>query len=231
LFENRAFGDYWARAAGRPGYLGDLVKAGKIPFGALCGEKSIVPFMATIELEDKLRPIPLLFQAGYLSVTRAVRSLGGTKYFLGFPNLEASAGAASFLLSLGPIENLSVAKVHSLNMFKSLAKLDADGFCDSFGAFWACFAHGANNAWKVDEALFDSLFFAAELLAGEKAWDEFPAVDAGRVAHCQAPDGTRFVFRLNSPTFERGKEATFWRWSVKKGGRKAAGRRIAPLRG
>jgi hypothetical protein len=197
FFEIQSFNDYWAQTAGAPSFLINLVKTGKIGFTTFNVEEPTTDALNIIQLGDELDPVPLLFQAGYLTVARVDESKTPRQFFLDIPNFEVRMGLIPLLMSIKPAKEPLAAKENCVNMFRALVKLDADGFQKFFGNFLGALPHNIHEFGKVHEAYYHSVFFAAALMAGEKVDHHDASVADGRLdAHFKALDGTHFVFEI-----------------------------------
>jgi hypothetical protein len=88
-FDDREFGNYWY-GSGTPTFLVNEIERTHLSLPSLTGDINI----SRNELEN-YRPgtediIPLLYQAGYLTIKKAVEATG--KFTLGFPNKEVEVG-------------------------------------------------------------------------------------------------------------------------------------------
>jgi hypothetical protein len=103
-FESDRLDDYWFHTGGLSDFLVDLFQAGLADPDSPRDKKSITEKQNVIDLGKGLKPVPVLFQAGYLTVEQVDKSSGTAKYFLRFPNLEVRAGLIPILLSLDPVD-------------------------------------------------------------------------------------------------------------------------------
>jgi hypothetical protein len=204
FFYNRAFRDYWTQTASRPSFLVSLVKSGKININSLYAEKSITDSLNVIELGAELEPIPLLFQAGYLTVARVDRSTD--EYFLDYPNLEVSLGVIPLLMSMKPIVNPLKRSKKCVAMFHSLTQLDTAGFQKSFSEFLAELPYEIHeNDLKFHEAYYHMIFFLASKMADKIIVNEVSVAEGRFDSYYQAPDGTHFIIELkHCPWKEKG---------------------------
>ncbi|MDR1658453.1 MAG: AAA family ATPase, partial [Deltaproteobacteria bacterium] len=69
VFDNNLFSDYWYQSEEIPSFLAELIKPGLADLRVFRNEESIVPSHNTIVLGEQLKPIPVLFQSGYLTAT------------------------------------------------------------------------------------------------------------------------------------------------------------------
>jgi len=82
-FDTQRFKNYWFET-GTPTFLIDLLRSQPVDLGELTAEESD---FSTYE-PDRLVPLPLLVQTGYLTIEGATQAGRSTLYRLGFPNFE-----------------------------------------------------------------------------------------------------------------------------------------------
>jgi hypothetical protein len=88
-----------------------------------------------IELGSDFAPIPLLFQAGYLTVGEINTGEDIPSYSLRIPNTEVRASLIPILSSLQTVVQPAAAKRYAQSMLKALINLDANGLKISFGNY------------------------------------------------------------------------------------------------
>jgi hypothetical protein len=191
--------DYWAQTGGKPTFLVKLAKDNKVHFNELIKPEPITKALNVIELGADLQLIPLMFQAGYLTVEKVTRVKGGLQYYLHFPNLEVKAVIVPLLLSLSPIKSPLDAKIQCENMLSSLIKLDSTGVQESFSSYLSNYAYSSHVA---SEAYYHSLFQSAMLLAGQPIKTEVSVGDGRTDLKYKAPDGTHFVIEIKYCSFK-----------------------------
>ncbi|KOR29565.1 hypothetical protein TI05_15030, partial [Achromatium sp. WMS3] len=82
----REFKPYWFET-GTPSFLIDLIHNRKLTTPSLESIDISDAFMDSFDI-DTIEPEPLLFQTGYLTITKKVNFAAGSHYTLGFPNYE-----------------------------------------------------------------------------------------------------------------------------------------------
>jgi hypothetical protein len=192
-FDNNAINNYWARSVGRPSYLVNIAKAGITDFTSFKPEEPINDDIDVIELGEKLEPLPVLFQSGYLTVDRVDNSALSKRYYLKIPNLEVAADIIPVLLSLKSIPQPSDARKYAESMLRALTNLDTEGFQDSFSKYLQCFAFYDHVNY---EAHYRALFKTAMYLAGHEIQSEVAVGDGRYDASFQTPNGTLFIFEI-----------------------------------
>ena len=97
FFNDGKFKNYWFET-GSPGVLFELAKKWNFDFEDALTRP--IQDLAFSQFDvDKLQPLPLLMQTGYLTICKTViLPRGGTAYYLGFPNYEVESAFETFLL-------------------------------------------------------------------------------------------------------------------------------------
>jgi hypothetical protein len=96
FFNDGKFKNYWFET-GSPGVLFELAKKWNFNFEEALTRP--VQDLAFSQFDvDKLQPMPLLMQTGYLTIRETVADPIGTAYYLGFPNHEVASAFTMFLL-------------------------------------------------------------------------------------------------------------------------------------
>jgi hypothetical protein len=127
-FDDSELGSYWFRS-GTPGPLVEMLKRykqqGTFSLDTLEDSEPILADKFESPLEAEIGPIPLLYQAGYLTIKKYLPT--GNKYILGIPNSEVRVGLLENLLplfsSFSPAESISV---HGAANEASVALLEGD---------------------------------------------------------------------------------------------------------
>jgi hypothetical protein len=193
FFYRKKFANYWAQTGGAPTLIADLAKSGKVTFDKLIKPEPIIERMNVIELGNALKPVPLMFQAGYLTVKRVDETKRCPKYYLGLPNLEVKANIIPFLLSLDPIRQPWTARTHCKKMLNSLINRDKIGFEFSFGRYLSQFYYSAH---ETHEANCQARFQSAMAMAEADLVTDGSIGDGKYDTSYTAPDGTIFLFEL-----------------------------------
>jgi hypothetical protein len=153
-FDTREFKNYWFET-GTPTFLVDLLRDEPVELGSLD-----VPETAFSAYEpERLAPLPLLVQTGYLTI-RDAQTRGSLRTFrLGFPNREIGQ-SFSYWLAQGfacvPAQDLSV----GLNrMLTALDRNDAAAMLESLKPFFAKVPHTiALDHEKYYQTIFYTIF-------------------------------------------------------------------------
>jgi hypothetical protein len=129
LFRKKVFSNYWF-ATGTPTFLIKQLKKREQ------ADLVLEPFEASSKIFDSFDPahienIPLLFQAGYLTVKSMRPTDEEPKYTLGVPNREVFLSLNEYLLSAYSEYTLSGLAILKETMGRQLKALDAAGFTQS----------------------------------------------------------------------------------------------------
>jgi hypothetical protein len=193
IFRKKEIDDYWTQSGGQPSFLIKLIQSGQVSVKSLIDEKSINNSVNVVELGQKFKPIPLLFQAGYLTVTEVKKGKVGSKYILDIPNAEVRASLIPFIVSLEPIEDPLTAKIQCDAMLKALVNLDSEGVQKNFGSFLAGFSFSIHER---HEAYYHTLFQAAMLMAEAIAESEGSVGNGKFDLRYEARDDLVFVIEI-----------------------------------
>lgn len=100
-FDSSNLGSYWF-ASGTPTFLVEMLKKykrqGKFNLSDLETDKPMTPVAFEAQIESQSGPIPMLYQAGYLTIKKYNKNTGN--YYLGLPNSEVRVGLLQNLIPL-----------------------------------------------------------------------------------------------------------------------------------
>ncbi|MDR0622151.1 MAG: ATP-binding protein [Deltaproteobacteria bacterium] len=209
FFENERFDDYWSET-GVSSFIANLVKTGKFSLRDIIPDYPITRSSNRFELGEDLKPVPFLFQAGYLTVDRVDETGGTSVYYLRYPNLEVKAAIVPVLMGLEPIATPLVALRQCQAMRDALVALDADKFQESFGSFLAGYARSLHEPHVPHDAYCHRQFISAMRFAGCEIDSEGSVGDGKFDAHWKASDQLEFVFEIKyvSQKTDKGHEST-----------------------
>ena len=141
---------------------------------------------------DKLNPLTLLLQTGYLTIDHAVKRYGDTAYMLRFPNLEVKGAFEAYLA--GECSGLLADQVKD-SVYRLADKVtagDVDGFLETMKVF---FAKVPYNVHLKDENNFQLLFFSIFMLLGISITAESNTTN-GRIDAVASNEDFVFVFEF-----------------------------------
>lgn len=162
FFENNGkFNNYWF-STGTPSFLLELAK--KKSFNLEQALSTPISGFAFDAFEiDRINPLALLLQTGYLTIGNVGQKYGDTVYHLRFPNLEVRGAFETYLTSdyTGLTGDQVRESVYRLADF--VAAGDVDGFMDTMKVFFAKASYALHHK---NENNFQTLFFAVFMLLG-----------------------------------------------------------------
>jgi hypothetical protein len=211
-------GDYWPHS-GIPLFLADLVKDGLLKSRAFQEEISIPQPLIPLELGEKLDPIKLLFQSGFLTLDRLNVTAGNKEWILKIPNLQVRALVISLFLPINTLARPFLAHKHTKDMVASLIGLDAEAVQRAFGAFLAEIPAKSHVA---SAAFYYALFLGAMFFAETKVDANIPEGDWSHDARYRAPDGTLFVLDIEYCPLRKPKDESDPEKDLEKKMKKAA---------
>ncbi|MDM8521535.1 ATP-binding protein [Anaerolineales bacterium HSG6] len=161
LFEQQQFKPYWFET-GTPTFLINLIKKNRISFHKLYEDVKVSERnFATYRLE-KLAPLPLLFQTGYLTIKDVYESDFNRRYSLNYPNFEVKH---AFLFSLlDEFSNLELSGEGYLDeMIDCLRTGDMEGMFEYLQVFFATVPHDLH---LKNEKYYQTIFYSVFQLIG-----------------------------------------------------------------
>ena len=184
------FNNYWF-STGTPSFLMELVKRTRFDFeNVLSRPVSAVAFEA-FEI-DKIDPLSLLLQTGYLTIKSLERKFNMPWYWLDFPNREVSVSFNTYLL------NAYVEKSRSdvTNFCELLADSMVNGKIDQLRKVLETFFAGIPyDVHHKDESNFQNIFFAIFRLLGYYIKAESHTSD-GRIDAVSETDKWIYLFEF-----------------------------------
>ncbi len=155
------FNNYWF-ATGTPTFLLNLIKKTNYDFeSALTHPVSGLAF-AAYEV-DKIEPLPLLLQTGYLTIKSTFQDFGVTFYNLDFPNFEVRSAFDTYLMNAYTNVSKGEAEGAAINLARLVRSGDVDGFMKSLNTFLAAIPY---DIQIEQEKYYQTIFFLLFLLVG-----------------------------------------------------------------
>ena len=191
FFENNGeFNNYWF-STGTPSFLLELIKKQRFDLEKVL-ETPVSGFAFSAYEIDKLNPLTLLLQTGYLTIDKAVERYGDTTYMLRFPNLEVKGSFEAYLT--GDCSGLHVDQVKD-SVYKLADKVsagDVDGFLETMKVF---FAKVSYDVHMKNENNFQLLFYSIFMLLGISIVAE-SKTNNGRIDAVATNEDFVFVFEF-----------------------------------
>ncbi len=119
-------------------YLGGR---GPLEVGQLEGTWANRMQLADFDIE-RASPAAVLFQAGYLTVKELRKGVGGTRYRLGFPNMEVRAGLGQLIVQES-LRDTALADSLGVSLKDALEAGDVEGMMELVRSLYACIPHQA----------------------------------------------------------------------------------------
>lgn len=130
-FKKREMGNWWSLTA-TPTFLVDFFKRHPLDVSSLeltdAGMNAFEP--------ERIKPVTLLYQTGYLTIKGFEQSGTDITYLLGFPNNEVESSFLKFLSGLYVGQGETSATSFSLTVARTLRARDPEGFVEAFRAFF-----------------------------------------------------------------------------------------------
>jgi len=155
------FHNYWF-ATGTPTFLLDLVKRTNFDFEERLSKP--VPELAFSAFEvDKLNPLTLLVQTGYLTIRDAFEQFGLINYNLTFPNLEVKYSFETYLLEAYTQHDKTELQQLARQMAVSVMQGQVDDFMEMIQTFFARIPYDLHLKY---EKYYQTIFYTLFVLLG-----------------------------------------------------------------
>ena len=155
------FSNYWF-STGTPSFLVEMVKKTNFDFDNILSKP--VSSMAFNAFEiDKLDPLTLLLQTGYLTIKSMVRKFNMPWYWLDFPNREVSFSFNTSLMNAYSRKSDNFVVSFCEELADSLANGDVKRLRKTMEVFFAGISYEIHHK---DESNFQNIFFALFRLLG-----------------------------------------------------------------
>jgi hypothetical protein len=191
--------NFWFES-GNPSFLLDVLKKSRGSFVFLEKPPTITNALNAVDV-GSFKPVPLMFQAGYMTVDGVDSQLRGTSsrlrktsYRLRYPNLEVMDSLVPLLLTIdSPLGGDPQAMRLALAMADSLAAKDAPGLETAFSGLMNMVPYYLHHPL---EKYYHSLFLFALKMAGREIQSE-TAKGGGRLdASLKTVDGEELVIEF-----------------------------------
>ena len=159
LFDSREFAAHWFET-GTPKFLVDTLFTRRTSTLSLDGAVGSAELLSTFDVDD-MPTEALLFQTGYLTITRTEPRAGEVYYRLGYPNREVRQSLNRSLLNR-MTGDASKQVAHSARLYDLLVANDFDGLRLLFHSFFASIPHQwyTNNDIANYEGFYASVFYS-----------------------------------------------------------------------
>ena len=184
------FNNYWF-STGTPTFLLDLIKKHRFNFEDVLNSP-VSNFAFDAYEIDRLNPLTLLLQTGYLTIDSAVKRFGDTAYKLRFPNLEVKGSFETYLAGYCSGLYADQVKDSVYRLADAVTVGDVDGFMETMKVF---FAKVPYDVHLKDENNFHLLFFSIFMLLGISITAE-SKTNQGRIDAVATNEDFVFVFEF-----------------------------------
>ena len=161
-FDTMRFGNWWSLTA-MPTFLMGFFKARPLDVSDL----SVTEADLAAYEPEKIKPVTLLFQTGYLTIKDLERTGNMLRYRLKFPNQEVEN---SFLTDLSALyignDNSGTANI-AAEVIKALQRRDPDGFVEAFRQFFASIPYDLTD--RQNEQSWQAIIYAVLRVIGINA--------------------------------------------------------------
>ena len=180
------FNNYWF-STGTPSFLVELTKKADFNFEKTLSEPVMGLAFNAFEI-DKIDPLALLLQTGYLTIKSSFVDLGETLYYLDFPNREVKSAFETYLIS-------DYASIPQETVGANVFKRDINLFMELLKTFFAAVQY---DVATDTEGRFQLLFYSVFLLIGVRVEAE-SRTNNGRIdaVICDGDHVYIFEFKIN----------------------------------
>ncbi len=159
--KNGEFNNYWF-STGTPTFLLNVIRDTDFDFeNALTHPVSGLAF-AAYEI-DKIEPLALLLQTGYLTIKSAFEDFGVTFYHLDFPNFEVRSAFDTYLMNAYTTVSKDELEGVAVTLARYVRSGDIDGFMQNLQKFFATIPY---DIQIKQEKYYQTIFFLLFLMLG-----------------------------------------------------------------
>ena len=155
------FSNYWF-STGTPAFLMEVIRKTNFNFERALNEPVMGFAFNAFEI-DRIDPLALLLQTGYLTIKSSSVELGETLYYLDFPNREVKAAFKTYLISDYSAMPQETIGANVFQMVKAIKAKDIHLFMDLLKSFFAAVQYDVTTD---SEGRFQLLFYSVFLLMG-----------------------------------------------------------------
>ena len=187
------FNNYWF-STGTPSFLVELTKKADFNFEKTLSEPVMGLAFNAFEI-DKIDPLALLLQTGYLTIKSSFVDLGETLYYLDFPNREVKNAFETYLISDYASIPQETVGANVFKMVKAIKARDINLFMELLKTFFAAVQY---DVATDTEGRFQLLFYSVFLLIGVRVEAE-SRTNNGRIdaVICDGDHVYIFEFKIN----------------------------------
>ncbi len=190
FINNGKFKNYWF-STGTPSFLVDLIRQQNFNL-----ERALTQPVSELAFEafeiDRINPLSILLQAGYLTINSATVQYGMTRYMLDFPNREVKEAFEEYLLSCYTTLSTDEVKNICFDLVDAIGKADISRFMHLLEIF---FAQVPYDLTLNSENNFQLLFYSIFLLLGVRIEAE-SRTNNGRIDAVISDDEHVYIFEF-----------------------------------
>ncbi|MEN8217158.1 MAG: AAA family ATPase [Pseudomonadota bacterium] len=175
LFAEQRFSNYWF-ASGTPSFLMKLIKKTQRDVTTFENKKISELIFDSYNIEN-LNVFALLFQTGYLTITKIDKKARTPQYILNYPNFEVKEAFTTYLFETFTNNELEEIQPAAENLRTYLEEENLDGFMNIIRALFAKIPYPLHIE---KEAYYHSLFYMILVLMGVEI-DLEVLTDKGRI--------------------------------------------------
>ena len=156
--KNYKFKNFWWET-GNPSFLIDMIKTGNYYIPELENFTANEEILNTFDVE-RIELVALLWQTGYLTITKKIEDIFGIEYKLGIPNKEISISLNNLFITYLTTQSTEKLK-HQKSLLKMLRNADLDGFRDALYLLFASIPYNnfTNNKLHESEGYYASVVY------------------------------------------------------------------------
>lgn len=188
LLDQKEFRDFWFQT-GTPTFLVELLKQADSDVRELDGIEVAASEFSDYRL-DADRPLPVIYQSGYLTIQGYDPSLG--LYKLGYPNAEVRNGFLNFILPSYSGAEKGRGGFHVAKFSQELRAADVDAFLTRLRGFFEKIPYDLNDR---TERHYQVVFYLVFTLLGQFLHTELKSAN-GRADAVVGTDSHVFVFEF-----------------------------------
>ena len=194
LFEHHKFINHWF-STGTPTFLLDLIKRDKSE--AYTFEDEIDVAFSVLDTYDveSLPLIPIMFDAGYLTISHYMQMNGHPIYTLALPNEEVRTSVIDYLLPLYSERDYSQTNIEIVKISKAILANDLDKFFSLLKSYFASIPYDIIPKKNLGEKYFQLIFYLLMRVSSFRVNTE-DRTSLGRIDLVLESDTSVYLFEL-----------------------------------
>jgi hypothetical protein len=194
LFEHHKFINHWF-STGTPTFLLDLIKRDKSEAYTFEDEIDVAfSVLDTYDIES-LPLIPIMFDAGYLTISNYIQMNGHPIYTLALPNEEVRTSVIDYLLPLYSERDYSQTNIEIVKISKAILANDLDKFFSLLKSYFASIPYDLIPKKELNEKYFQLIFYLLMRVTSFRVNTE-DRTNLGRIDLVLESDTSVYLFEL-----------------------------------